>query len=88
MCKNNSLMLKAAPPLVINAKQIEKFVSAVGDVVRTMNTSLIFRTSALGLGERVVNVRRRGTTNEHGRLPQVAVISSGGQNPKAQEPFR
>jgi ornithine--oxo-acid transaminase len=55
MCGNNFLTLKVAPPLVINEEQIEKFVSAIGDIVRTMHTSMAFWTSALDLAKRVVN---------------------------------
>jgi acetylornithine/succinyldiaminopimelate/putrescine aminotransferase len=55
MCGNNFLTPKVVPPRVINEKQIEEFVLAVGDVVRTMHTSMAFWTSALDLATGAVN---------------------------------
>jgi ornithine--oxo-acid transaminase len=56
ICGNNFMVLKAAPPLVIEERQTDKFVRAVKDVVDSMHSSSSFWTEALGLARRVVNI--------------------------------
>ena len=56
ICGNNHLVLKAAPPLVVEDAHIESFVQAVREVVRQMHESMSFWTEALGLARRVVNI--------------------------------
>jgi ornithine--oxo-acid transaminase len=56
MCGNNFLVLKAAPPLVVDEGQIEEFVTAIAGVVQRMHTSGSFWTDALGLARRVANI--------------------------------
>jgi ornithine--oxo-acid transaminase len=56
ICGNNFMVLKVAPPLVVNEEQLDKFVAAARDVVATMHTSSSFWTEALGLAGRVMNV--------------------------------
>jgi ornithine--oxo-acid transaminase len=56
ICGNNFMVLKAAPPLVIEERQVDEFVRAITAVVDLMHTSVSFWTEALGLARRVVNV--------------------------------
>jgi ornithine--oxo-acid transaminase len=56
ICGNNFMVLKAAPPLVIDEKHVDEFVGAITGVVDRMHTSASFWTEALGLARRVVNV--------------------------------
>ena len=56
ICGNDFLVLKAAPPLVVTARQIETFVSAIREIVYEMHNSPSFWTEALGLARRAVNV--------------------------------
>ncbi|QOY92185.1 aspartate aminotransferase family protein [Paludibaculum fermentans] len=56
MCGNNFMVLKAAPPLVVDEAQIDTFVEAMGAVVELMHTSASFWTEAIGLARRVVNI--------------------------------
>ena len=56
MCGNNFMVLKAAPPLVVEEWQVDEFVRAMTDVVDRMHTSASFWTEALGLARRVVNI--------------------------------
>ena len=56
VCGNNFMVLKVAPPLVINEEQPDKFVAAVRHVVDLMHNSASFWTDALGLARRAMNV--------------------------------
>jgi ornithine--oxo-acid transaminase len=56
ICGNNFLVLKVAPPLVIEEADIEQFVTAVHQVVDFMHSSSAFWTEALGLARRVMNI--------------------------------
>ena len=56
MCGNNFMVLKAAPPLVVNEKQIDEFVNAVQDVVEMVHSSAAFWTEALSLAKRAINI--------------------------------
>jgi ornithine--oxo-acid transaminase len=55
ICGNNFLVLKVSPPLVVEESHLEKFVSAIEQVVELMHTSTSFWTEALGLARRVIN---------------------------------
>lgn len=56
ICGNNFMVLKAAPPLVVNKEQADEFVRAMTTVVDLMHTSATFWTEALGLARRVGNI--------------------------------
>ena len=56
ICGNNFLVLKVAPPLVVDEHQIDRFVEAVHAVVHQMHASPAFWTEALGLARRAVNI--------------------------------
>jgi ornithine--oxo-acid transaminase len=56
MCGNNFLVLKAAPPLVVTEHQIDRFVSAVRDVLELVHQPGTFWSEALQLARRAVNV--------------------------------
>jgi ornithine--oxo-acid transaminase len=56
ICGNNFMVLKAAPPLVVDEGQADEFVRAMTAVVDLMHTSATFWTEALGLARRVGNI--------------------------------
>ena len=56
ICGNNFMVLKAAPPLVVNEEQLEKFVAAIRDVVELAETSTGFWTEALHMARRAANI--------------------------------
>lgn len=56
MCGNNFMVLKVAPPLTIEAGQIDKFVNSIREVVHLAHHSTEFWTEALGLARRAMNV--------------------------------
>ena len=56
MCGNNFMVLKVAPPLVIQPDQIEKFVGGIREVVHLAHHSTEFWGEAIGLAKRAVNV--------------------------------
>jgi ornithine--oxo-acid transaminase len=56
MCGNNFMVLKVAPPLVIQTDQIEKFVGGIREVVHLAHHSTEFWVEAIGLAKRAVNV--------------------------------
>ena len=56
MCGNNFMVLKVAPPLVIQTEQIDKFVSGVREVVHLAHHSTDFWSEAIGLARRSMNV--------------------------------
>jgi ornithine--oxo-acid transaminase len=53
---NNFLVLKVAPPLVIEDSHIDAFARALASVVELMHTSSAFWTEAIGLARRTVKV--------------------------------
>jgi ornithine--oxo-acid transaminase len=55
ICGNNFMVLKVAPPLMIEQAQLDHFVSAITQVVELMHTSSTFWTEALGMARRVIN---------------------------------
>ena len=56
MCGNNFMVLKVAPPLVIEESEIDEFVEQVRDVVETMHSPGSFWTDALGMARRAVGI--------------------------------
>jgi ornithine--oxo-acid transaminase len=56
ICGNNFMVLKAAPPLIVTAEQLDEFVQAIRDVVDLAETSPAFWTEALGMARRAVNI--------------------------------
>ena len=56
ICGNNFMVLKAAPPLVIEDRQLDQFVRALAAVVELMHTSPSFWTEALALARRIANI--------------------------------
>jgi ornithine--oxo-acid transaminase len=56
MCGNNFMVLKAAPPLMINEDQILQFVHAVKKVVEEVHSSSSFWMDALHLARRAVKI--------------------------------
>jgi ornithine--oxo-acid transaminase len=56
MCGNNFMVLKVAPPLVIQPEQIDKFVRSIREVVHLAHHSPEFWSEAIGLAKRAVNI--------------------------------
>jgi ornithine--oxo-acid transaminase len=56
ICGNNFMVLKAAPPLVVEERELDAFASALRDVVELMHSSSAFWTEALGMARRVMDV--------------------------------
>jgi len=56
ICGNNFMVLKVAPPLMVNESQIAEFVTAVREVVELAHSSGSFWGDALGLARRAVRV--------------------------------
>ncbi len=56
MCGNNFMVLKAAPPLMVNEEQITQFVEAVKKVVEEVHSSSSFWMDALHLARRAVKI--------------------------------
>jgi len=56
ICGNNFMVLKAAPPLVVNEGQLAEFVAALRGEVELADTSATFWTEALGLAKRAANI--------------------------------
>ena len=54
ICGNNFMVLKAAPPLIVEDRQIDEFVRAVADVVELMHSPGAFWSEALGLAQRAI----------------------------------
>ena len=55
ICGNNNFMaLKVAPPLIIHDAQLERYVSAVEQLVHSLHTSKAFWSDALGIGRRAL----------------------------------
>ena len=52
VCGNNFMVLKVAPPLVVEDQQIDAFVSAVRSVIELSNSPGAFWSEALGLARR------------------------------------
>ncbi len=54
VCGNDFMVLKISPPLTVDEGQLDRFVSAIAQVVELMHTSSRFWTEALGLAQRVI----------------------------------
>lgn len=52
VCGNDFMVLKVAPPLVIEREQMDSFVSAVRDLLKLANSPGAFWSEALGLAKR------------------------------------
>jgi ornithine--oxo-acid transaminase len=55
MCGNNFMVLKAAPPLVVDEAQLDAFVEAIQSVVELAHSGGAFWSEAIGLARRVMN---------------------------------
>jgi ornithine--oxo-acid transaminase len=56
MCGNNFMVLKAAPPLMVNEEQVAVFVGAVKTVVEEVHSSSSFWMDALHLARQAVKI--------------------------------
>jgi ornithine--oxo-acid transaminase len=56
ICGNNFMVLKLAPPLVMEERQVDQFVDAIAEIVELMHSSSAFWTEALGLARRVMDI--------------------------------
>jgi ornithine--oxo-acid transaminase len=56
VCGNHFMVLKAAPPLVVEERRVDEFVEAVRSVVELMHNSTGFWTEALGMARRVMDI--------------------------------
>jgi ornithine--oxo-acid transaminase len=56
ICGNNFMVLKVAPPLVVNEQQLDDYVSAITSVVDALHSSSAFWSDALDLGRRAFHV--------------------------------
>jgi ornithine--oxo-acid transaminase len=56
ICGNNFMVLKVAPPLIVNEEEIDIFVRSVREVVEMVHTSGAFWSEALGLARRALKV--------------------------------
>jgi ornithine--oxo-acid transaminase len=54
VCGNEFMVLKISPPLMIQDVHLDRFVSAIEQIVNLMHTSSSFWSEALGLAQRVV----------------------------------
>ncbi len=56
MCGNNFMVLKAAPPLIVEESELDTYVAAVAEVVELMHSSGSFWSDALGIARRAANI--------------------------------
>lgn len=56
ICGNNFMVLKAAPPLIVQPQEIDFFVDAVSAVVELMHSPGTFWNEALGIAGRAANI--------------------------------
>ena len=56
ICGNNFLVLKVAPPLVVQEAHVHEFVGKLAKVVESIHASTTFWSEALGLARRVMNI--------------------------------
>ncbi len=56
MCGNNFMVLKAAPPLIVEEAQLDAYVAAVAEVVELMHSSKSFWSDALGIARRAADI--------------------------------
>lgn len=55
VCDKNFMVLKVAPPLVVNESPLDEFVAAIGEVVELMHGDGGFWSEALGMARRVID---------------------------------
>lgn len=56
ICGNNFMVLKVAPPLVIQPQQLDTYVDAITSVVDALHSSVAFWSDALDLGRRAFRI--------------------------------
>jgi ornithine--oxo-acid transaminase len=56
ICGNNFMVLKVAPPLVVNREQMDHFVQSIAEVVHDAHTSSSFWSEALGMARRAIRI--------------------------------
>lgn len=56
LCGNDFMVLKVAPPLMVNETQVDAFVNALQNVMEIVHSSASFWRDALHLAKRAVNV--------------------------------
>jgi ornithine--oxo-acid transaminase len=56
MCGNNFMVLKAAPPLVVDEAELDSYVAAVAEVVELMHSSTSFWSDALSIARRAASI--------------------------------
>jgi ornithine--oxo-acid transaminase len=56
MCGNNFMVLKVAPPLMVEDSHLESFVHSIAEVVECMHSSGAFWSEALGLARRALHL--------------------------------
>jgi len=56
VCGNNFMVLKAAPPLIVDEQQIDEFVAAVERVFTAVHSSSTFWSDALKLARRTIKI--------------------------------
>ena len=54
ICGNNFMVLKVAPPLIVEERHLEEFTGAIGDIVNLMHSGGGFWFEALGMARRVI----------------------------------
>ena len=56
MCGNNFMVLKVAPPLVVQTEEIDTFIKGIRAVIHLAHHSMEFWSEAIGLAKRALNV--------------------------------
>ena len=56
MCGNNFMVLKVAPPLVVQTEELDTFIKGIRAVIHLAHHSTEFWTEAIGLAKRALNV--------------------------------
>jgi ornithine--oxo-acid transaminase len=56
ICGNNFMVLKVAPPLIIEEQQLDTYIDAITTVVDALHSSAAFWSDALDLGRRALRV--------------------------------
>jgi ornithine--oxo-acid transaminase len=56
MCGNNFMVLKSAPPLIVNEEHLAEFAAAAASVVADVHESGTFWTDTLKLGRRTMRI--------------------------------
>lgn len=56
ICGNNFMVLKVAPPLVVDQAQADEFILAIRDVVESLHSTANFWSETLGLARRAIHL--------------------------------